>query len=89
MKKWNRCIVTIVLSAMLILTMLLFSCCTDDGTEQVQTDETSGGAAAVPLADRDTPDARYISEISSYRLQEWPEGHSLKRLGYASFVRGG
>ncbi|MBE6657053.1 MAG: hypothetical protein E7604_01270 [Ruminococcaceae bacterium] len=89
MKKWNCRIVTIVLSAMLILTMLLFSCCTDDGTEQVQTDETSGDAAAVPLTDRDTPDARYISEISSYRLQEWPEGHSLKRFGYASFVRGG
>ena len=89
MRNRRKCVWKMITACFLILIMLLLSCCTDSGTPQEQAVETDADAVILPLADRDTPDARYISDISSYQMDEWSEGFALKRNGYASFVRGG
>ncbi len=89
MRNCKKHVLKMIFAYLLILTMLLLSCCTDSGTPQAQTDETAADAVILPLTDRDTPDARYISDISSYQMEEWSDGYALKRNGYASFVRGG
>ena len=65
----------------------LIGCSKDtDGIESMT--ETSTDTSSVLLSDRDTADARYIANVSSYQFDELSDGYMLTRFGTASFTRG-
>ena len=65
----------------------LIGCSKDtDGIESMT--ETSMDTSSVLLSDRDTADARYIANVSSYQFDELSDGYMLTRFGTASFTRG-
>lgn len=78
-----------VLSWILIILMILLSCCTNDTTGQTPSMETVEYTEIAPLTDRDAPDARCIEELSSYQMDNLDGGFGLTRFGCASFSRDG
>ena len=73
----------------MVLGQLLLSCNQTTVSDDTQSHGGNTGTVPAVLADREVSDARYISEVSSYRLDELENGMQLTRNGTASFVRGG
>ena len=73
----------------LVLGQLLLSCNQTTVSDDTQSHGGNTGTVPAVLADREVSDARYISEVSSYRLDELENGMQLTRNGTAFFVRGG